>query len=196
MSRIIHQSHIDNLGFIKINPVSFWINSCPTAFQINTQVVLVRSQSEKSWFTPVSSPTVSHNPIFSVVLYSPSYNWNLVVWLWYKLHLFENTALISFKFLCGINTAWNWTSGKNFGFHISFEPNSFLCLLVSNQRVEHSSYIFEYLSSWSVLDSWLHKLDKFPLEDRVILRKCKLLLGYHHYMILLLCSWWWLVATM
>ena len=116
LSNIIkaNKSHINYLSLIEVNPVSFWVHTCPTAVEFNSKIVFVHSNSEKSSFSPVSSPTVSHNPEFCSILFSPSNHWNLMIWYRGQIELLKNTSCISFKFFISVNTARNWSSCINF----------------------------------------------------------------------------------
>ena len=98
-------SHISNFSLVEVNPMSFRLNCSPCTVILDGQVVLVHSDSEESRFTPVSSPTVSADPVLSSVLNTPSHNCDFMVYLRNKLDLFENTSSIGIELFCSLNTA-------------------------------------------------------------------------------------------
>lgn len=111
-------SHVSNFNFLfNVNLMRFSFYCSPSTFKFNTKVMFVHSNSEKSTFSPICSPTVSGNPIFNSVFFSPTNNGDLVVNQWSEFNLFENTSSISIKFFSGINTTRDRTSSINFSFH-------------------------------------------------------------------------------
>lgn len=74
--------------------------------------------SKESRFSPVSSPTVSSNPIFcsSGFINSKSYNCYNVI-RYRNGYLWVNSSSIFFKFICGVNGTRDWSSCINFSFH-------------------------------------------------------------------------------
>lgn len=73
--------------------------------------------SKESMLSPVSTPTISYDPILNPVFASPTNNRYFVVRNRNKFWLRVNSFCIRFKFLCDINRASNRTSCKYFGFH-------------------------------------------------------------------------------
>lgn len=115
---LLFNSHISNFSFlVNVNPSCLSLNCTPSTIVLNSEVVFVHSNSEKSTFSPICSPTVSGNPIFNSVFFSPTNNGDLVVNQWSEFNLFENTSSISIKFFSGINTTRDRTSSINFSFH-------------------------------------------------------------------------------
>lgn len=98
--------------------MSLTVNRSPRTVLLNAQIVLVHSYPEKSWLSPVRSPTVSPHPKFYSVLHSPSHDRHLMSKYRWKHHLLINSPLVTNKLLSCGNTAWNRSSCVNLSLHL------------------------------------------------------------------------------
>lgn len=98
--------------------MGFSLNRSPTAIQLNSQIVVVHPDPEKSTLAPISSPTISGNPIFNSILLSPTNNCDFVVAQWGELDLLEYTSGVCLELLSGVNTARDRAASVDFGFHL------------------------------------------------------------------------------
>ena len=95
--------------------------STSSAITIDTKIVCVHINVEKSVITPVCSPWVSTDPVFlSFLSLSPSNYSNFVVKLFISLFLVNICTIVGYKFISCFYTTSNWSILKNISFHLIY----------------------------------------------------------------------------
>jgi hypothetical protein len=109
----------DDLAFF--SSIIGFINdrNTPIAVSFNTQVIISsHSHSEETVFTPVSTPRVSADPVFSAVFNTPTDDGNFVVNVNTGEFFTVDTTSIFFESISSINTATNGSVGKEGLLHV------------------------------------------------------------------------------
>lgn len=97
--------------------------SCPWASALNTEVILSSDQSEVSSLSPVASPGVSDNPIFSSILFTPTSDWDIVVKFLPSGFIVEDTSGIVDKFSSYRDGTGDGSSLEDFVHHVLLSSN-------------------------------------------------------------------------
>lgn len=94
-----------------------YFRNSKTALSLNSKIISVHLDSEKSSLAPVRSPTVSNYPILYPVIFSPTNYWYFMINFRQEFCFSVNTPIIVLKLFSGINTTADRPSCVNLSFH-------------------------------------------------------------------------------
>jgi len=96
----------------------FIFYSSPWTFCLYSIIIPIHLYSKKSRFTPIGSPTISTNPIFDSIFFSPSNNCYLMINFWRNYRFCKDSSIILKKFMSYLKPTRNRSSCINLSFHI------------------------------------------------------------------------------
>jgi len=96
----------------------------PLAWWFYSQIVSASNNLEETLLTPVRSPWISTNPIrSSIVWYTPTNNWDIVINIHVTSSIIENTSSIVKESLSYSHSTDNWSTLIDFIHHSCFTRN-------------------------------------------------------------------------
>ena len=116
---------------------------------LDTEIVDTSDQSEVSSFTPIASPWVSNNPIFSSVFYTPSSNGDIMVKTFASCIVNEDSTGVIEKFRRDSDNTTDWTSLEYFIDDVCFTINKSIFFNTINfcSFLGPTSFLWETISA-------------------------------------------------
>ena len=106
--------------------------SSPSAISFNVEAIDASDQSESSILSPITTPTISYDPILYTVLLSPSSYTDIVITCQSASCITENSSCVVEELLGDSDTACDWAALIDLVHHCDFFFNySILCQRVN-----------------------------------------------------------------